>query len=109
VPWAITVVLLFTNFGLSNQLSIALALVIYLLFELFNTFVGIPYNSMGSLATNLDADRRSINVFRNLGGALGGGIGAVACLPLLKLFGALDGKGNLIASTSSRGFCSPLA
>ena len=104
VPWAITVVLLFTNFGLSNQLSIALALVIYLLFELFNTFVGIPYNSMGSLATNLDADRRSINVFRNLGGALGGGIGAVACLPLLKLFGALDGKGNLIASTSSRGF-----
>lgn len=104
VPWAITVVLLFTNFGLPNKAAVAVALIVYLLFELFNTFVGIPYNSMGSLATNLDADRRSINVFRNLGGALGAGIGAVACLPLLKVFGAMDGKGNLIDSASSRGF-----
>ncbi len=104
VPWAITVVLLFTNFGLQNSAAIVVALIVYLLFELFNTFVGIPYNSMGSLATNMDEDRRSINVFRNLGGALGAGIGAVACLPLLKVFGAMDGKGNLIDSMSSRGF-----
>lgn len=104
VPWAITVVLLFADFGLPNRAAVAVALVVYLLFELFNTFVGIPYNSMGSLATNLDADRRSINVFRNLGGALGAGIGAVACLPLLKAFGAMDGKGNLIDAASARGF-----
>jgi len=104
VPWAITVVLLFTDFGLPNKAAVAVALIVYLLFELFNTFVGIPYNSMGSLATNLDADRRSINVFRNLGGALGAGIGAVACLPLLKVFGAMDTKGNLIDTASSRGF-----
>ncbi len=104
LPWAFTVVLLFTNFGLNNRAAIAVALIIYLFFELFNTFVGIPYNSMGSLATNLDEDRRSINVFRNFGGAVGAGIGAVACLPLLKLFGALDANGNLIDATSSRGF-----
>ncbi len=104
LPWAVTVVLLFTNFGLENRLAIAAALLVYLVFELFNTFVGIPYNSMGSLATNLDADRRSINVYRNFGGALGAGIGAVACLPLLNLFGALDQDGNLIDATSSRGF-----
>ncbi len=104
LPWAATVVLLFTNFGLQNAAAVAVALIVYLLFELFNTFVGIPYNSMGSLATNLDADRRSINVYRNLGGALGGGIGAVACLPLLKLFGAMDAKGNLVDAASSRGF-----
>ncbi len=104
LPWAVTVVLLFTNFGLRDNAAIAAALIVYLFFELFNTFVGIPYNSMGSLATNLDEDRRSINVFRNLGGALGAGIGAVACLPLLKLFGAMDGKGNLIDAASSRGF-----
>jgi glycoside/pentoside/hexuronide:cation symporter, GPH family len=104
VPWAITVVLLFANFGLTGKAAIAVALLVYLLFELFNTFVGIPYNSMGSLATNLDEDRRSINVFRNLGGALGAGIGAVACLPLLRAFGAMDGKGNLIDSMSARGF-----
>ena len=104
IPWAITVVLLFTNFGLEKRAAVAVALGIYLLFELFNTFVGIPYNSMGSLATNLDEDRRSINVFRNIGGGLGAGIGAVACLPLLKLFNALDAKGNLIDASSSRGF-----
>jgi len=104
LPWAVTVVLLFMDFGLQDKAAIAVALIVYLLFELFNTFVGIPYNSMGSLATNRDADRRSINVFRNFGGALGAGIGAVACLPLLRLFGALDTKGNLIDATSSRGF-----
>ena len=69
-----------------------------------NTFVAIPYNSMGGLATNRDSDRRSINVYRNLGGCLGSGIGAVACLPLLKLFGALDDGGNLIDGSSARGF-----
>ena len=104
LPWAATVVLLFSNFNLSERMEVAVALVIYIVFELFNTFVGIPYNSMGSLATNLDSDRRSINVYRNLGGCLGSGIGAVACLPMLKLFGALDGKGNLKDSGSSRGF-----
>lgn len=104
VPWAATVVLLFTDFKASESAEVALALAIYIVFELFNTFVGIPYNSMGSLATNRDADRRSINVYRNLGGCLGAGIGAVACLPLLKLFGALDARGNLREGGSPRGF-----
>lgn len=104
VPWAVTIVLLFTDFHVSKNLQVALALIIYIVFELFNTFVGIPYNSMGSLATNRDSDRRSINVFRNLGGCFGAAIGAVACLPLLKLFGALDETGNLIDGNSSRGF-----
>ncbi len=105
VPWAVTVVLLFTDFGFKGNMQLIFALLIYLVFELFNTYVNIPYNSMGSLATNLDADRRSINVFRNLGGCLGSGIGAVACLPLLKLFGGLDATGNLVqGGGGSRGF-----
>lgn len=104
VPWAISIVLLFTDFGTNNQLTVILAIIIYLVFEVFNTFTAIPYNSMGSLATNVDADRRSINVWRNLGGCLGAGIGAVACLPLLRLFGGLDENGNLAASGGSRGF-----
>ena len=94
IPWAITVVLLFTDFNVVPKLTVVLSLVIYLVFELFNTLVGIPYNSMAGLATNLDADRRSINVYRNLGGCFGSGIGAVACLPLLKLFGGLDAGGG---------------
>lgn len=105
VPWAITVVLLFADFGLKDRAAVVVALIVYLVFELFNTYVAIPYNSMGSLATNVDADRRSINVHRNLGGCLGSGIGAVACLPLLKLFGGLDQTGNLVeGGKSARGF-----
>lgn len=103
-PWAITVVLLFTDFKTNTNLTVIIAVAVYLLFELFNTFVGIPYNSMASLATNVDADRRSINVFRNLGGCLGSAIGAVACLPLLRLFGGLDEKGNLKPDGGARGF-----
>lgn len=104
LPWAVSVVLLFCDFKTSQTVTVILALAIYFVFETFNTFVAIPYNSMGGLATDRDEDRRSINVFRNLGGCLGSGIGAVACLPLLKLFGALDNGGNLIDGSSSRGF-----
>lgn len=104
LPWAVTIVLMFTNFGVGRTATIVIAIAIYLLFELFNTFVGIPYNSMAGLATDLDEDRRSINVFRNLGGGVGSAIGAVACLPLLRLFGGLDAKGNLNPDGGSRGF-----
>ncbi|MEG0913164.1 MAG: glycoside-pentoside-hexuronide (GPH):cation symporter [Oscillospiraceae bacterium] len=104
LPWAATVVLLFADFNVSERATVVLAMIIYIVFELLNTLVAIPYNSMGGLATNVDSQRRSINVFRNMGGCLGSGIGAVACLPLLKIFGALDSKGNLIDTHSSRGF-----
>ena len=96
VPWAITVVLMFTCFDVSYGLKLAIAMCIYFLFELFNTFAAIPYNSMGSLATNVDAERRAINVSRNLGACVGSAIGAVALYPLLNLFGGLDADGNII-------------
>ena len=96
VPWAITVVLMFTCFDVAYGVKLAIAMAIYFLFELFNTFAAIPYNSMGSLATNRDEDRRAINVARNLGGCVGSAIGAVAMYPLLNLFGGLDAKGNII-------------
>ena len=96
VPWAISLVLMFTSFNVAYGLKLAIALAIYFLFELFNTFAAIPYNSMGGLATNLDEDRRAINVARNLGGCIGSGIGSIAMYPLLNLFGGLDEAGNVI-------------
>ena len=96
LPWAITIVLMFSNFNLTRGLTIAACLIIYLFFEAFYTFLCIPYNSMGALVTNNDADRRSINSFRSLGGTLGSGIGAVAALPLVQLFGGLQGKGAIM-------------
>jgi len=95
VPWAVTVVLMFTCFDVSYGMKLGIAIAIYFLFELFNTFAAIPYNSMGAIATNRDADRRSINVARNLGGCFGSAIGSLALYPLLGLFGGLDAAGNV--------------
>ena len=102
VPWAVTVVLMFTCFDVSYGLKLAIAIAIYFLFELFNTFAAIPYNSMGGLATNRDSDRRAINVARNLGGCVGSGIGGVALYPLLNLFGGLDENGNVMANEAGQ-------
>ena len=96
VPWAVTTVLMFTGFDVAYKLKLGIAIAVYFLFELFNTFVAIPYNSMGGLATNRDRDRRTINVARNLGGCIGSGIGSVAPYPLMGLFGGLDEEGNVI-------------
>jgi len=104
IPWAVTVVLIFTNFHASQTVTIIIAAVGYFLFELLYTATDIPYNCMAGLATNVDSDRRSINVHRNIGSCVGTAIGAVACFPLLNLFGALDDNGNLDPSTGSRGF-----
>ena len=96
VPWAICTVLMFTCFDVAYGLKFGICIAIYFLFELFNTFAAIPYNSMGSLATNRDADRRAINVARNLGGCVGSAIGSLALYPLLNLFGGLDEAGNVL-------------
>ena len=103
VPWAFAIVALFWAFPGSELFKAVVAEAIYFIFEALNTFCGIPYNSMGSVATNRDDDRRSLNVYRNIGGCLGTAIGALACLPLLKLFGAMDSTGNLTAA-ANRGF-----
>ncbi len=102
VPWALTVVLMFTSFDVSYGMKLGIAVAIYFLFELFNTFAAIPYNSMGSLATNRDSDRRAINVSRNLGGCFGSAIGSLALYPLLGLFGGLDGNGNVLQDEKGR-------
>ena len=102
VPWAITTVLMFTCFDVAYGLKLGIAVAVYFLFELFNTFAAIPYNSMGSLATNRDSDRRAINVARNLGGCIGSAIGALALYPLLGLFGGLDEAGNVLQDTARR-------
>ena len=103
VPWAVSIVALFWAFPGSDLFKAVVAEAIYFIFEALNTFCGIPYNSMGSVATNRDDDRRSLNAYRNIGGCLGTAIGALACLPLLKLFGAMDASGNLTAA-ANRGF-----
>lgn len=101
LPWAITIVLMFSDLHLTKALTIAACLIIYFFFEAFYTFLCMPYNSMGALATNNDEDRKSINIFRSLGGTLGSGIGAVAILPIVKLFGGLQGENAIIGPSDA--------
>ena len=104
VPWAITTVLIFTNFHASQTVNIIIASIGYFFFELLYTATDIPYNCMAGVATNNDSDRCSINVHRNIGACIGTAIGAVGCFPLLKFFGALDENENLLPESGSRGF-----
>ena len=89
VPWAISLVLIFIDFNVNPDTYFFLGLAIYFIFEGLYTFLGIPYNSLASVTTHLDSERKSINAYRSLGGAVGGGIGAVAILPIIKALGGL--------------------
>ena len=102
IPWAVSTVLMFTGFEADYIVKLILAMGIYFLFELFNTFGAIPYNAMGGLATNRDSDRRAINVARNLGGCVGSAIGSVALYPLLGLFGGMDAQGNILSGEAGK-------
>lgn len=102
LPWALCTVLMFTSFDVAYTAKLCIAMAVYFLFELFNTFGAIPYNSMGGLATNRDADRRGINVARNLGGCVGSAIGSIAPYPLMRLFGGLDASGNVLSTDAGK-------
>ena len=104
IPWAVSIVMLFTPFGGTEVIKALIALIIYFIFEALNTYCSIPYNGMGAVATNRDEDRRSLNAYRNIGGCMGTAVGALACLPLLKLLGAMDQNGNLSETGGRTGF-----
>ena len=101
VPYALGMVLLFTNFGVSEKWAIILGLTVFFFYEIANTFRGIPYNGMGALASADDGERKSINAFRSLGACLGSGIGAVAVPLIVKMFGGL--KDHKVINSSDSG------
>ena len=98
VPWAITIALLFFNFRVPAVWAAVIGVTIFFAFETFYTFLCMPYNSLASLATDDDAERKSINAYRSLGGCIGTGIGSVAVKPLVKLFGGLKNSSAISAS-----------
>ena len=101
VPWAVTLVLLFFRFNAGQTATILICLGLYFLFEICYTFVAIPYTAMPSLASASDADRKAINACRGFGAGIGSGIGAVAIVPMIKLFGGLAGENAIIGVRDS--------
>lgn len=106
IPYAVGMVLLFTDFKVPERWDIILGLLCFFLYEIANTFRGIPYNGMGALASSSDYDRKSINAFRSLGACLGSGIGAVAVPLIVKMFGGLRDHKVINSSDSGAIFCS---
>lgn len=102
IPWALGLVLLFTDFNLPQILAIIVSLVVFFFYEIANTFRGIVYNGLGALASDNDDDRKSINSFRSLGACLGSGIGAVAVTPIVRLFGGLQEKNAIIGKGDAK-------
>lgn len=101
IPWGITVILMYANFHLPENLTIIICILIYLVFEAFYTFLCIPYNSMAALASNVDSDRKSINAFRSVGGMVGTVIGALAVPSIVKAFGGFKNANIYTAEDSS--------
>ena len=102
IPWALGLILLFTDFNLTQTLAVIVSLLIFFFYEIANTFRGLVYNGLGALASDNDDDRKSINAFRSLGACLGSGIGAVAVTPIVRLFGGLQEKNAIIGKGDAR-------
>ena len=102
IPWALGLILLFTDFNLTQTLAVIVSLLIFFFYEIANTFRGIVYNGLGALASDNDDDRKSINAFWSLGACLGSGIGAVAVTPIVRLFGGLQEKNAIIGKGDAR-------
>ena len=102
IPWSLGLILLFTDFNLTQTLAVIVSLLIFFFYEIANTFRGIVYNGLGALASDNDDDRKSINAFRSLGACLGSGIGAVAVTPIVRLFGGLQEKNAIIGKGDAR-------
>ncbi|MDR1160693.1 MAG: MFS transporter [Syntrophomonadaceae bacterium] len=90
----ITLVLMFTNFNILQSAKYWGALILSLIYSVFMTFMGLSLQS-AALVTNDSYKRLSLNTFFTAGNTLGSYIGTVLCLPLMRMFDALDTSGNI--------------
>lgn len=104
LPIVICFALLFTNFHVSDTMTMIIAAAAFFLYDTLFTFFGVGYSTMCIVATDDQQDRVSINLFKSIGSNVGTIIGTLACFPLLSAFGALDADGNLIPETADKGF-----
>ncbi|MDO5137552.1 MAG: MFS transporter, partial [Oscillospiraceae bacterium] len=104
VPVAICLVLLFTNFHLSDTATIIIAGLAFFVYDSMLTFFGIGYSTMSTVATDDQGERTSLNIFRSVGSNVGVVIGTLGCFPILNALGALDAEGNLVPETADKGF-----
>ena len=102
MPLAISTVLMFSPFALSQTLKVVYIILIYIVFYTFTTFWRLPGYTMQTLATPDLKDRLSINVFVSGGATFGAMLAGVMCWPLARMFSGLTADGEMI--NPQRGF-----
>lgn len=96
IPTAVMFVMIFTAVSLPKTLLFGFAVLIYLIYDTFNTFNRIPAGSMTTLATANTDDRISISVFSAGGSGVGVVIATLGCWPLINALSGVTADGKLI-------------
>ncbi len=96
LPTAMLFVLLFTAFDLPQHVKFLYAVAVYLLYDLFGTFLRIPAGSMATLATDNARERISLNVFVSGGSSVGVILATLGCWPLINALSGVGENGKLI-------------
>ena len=90
IPYAVSLVLMFTAPNLSNNGKIAYAFITYIVAMLMFTGTATPYNVLSALISQDQNDRSQLSSSRSIFGFLGALLLSVITMPLVKSFG--DGK-----------------
>ncbi len=93
-PLALNTAMMFCDFPVSTKVQGTISLVLYLLMSVFFTFYTTSQNNI-ALVTRSQQGRIALGTFNSLGTTIGTAFGSLACLPILKLMGAMDERGNL--------------
>jgi GPH family glycoside/pentoside/hexuronide:cation symporter len=96
IPTAVMFVMIFTAVSLPKTLLFGFAVLIYLIYDTFNTFNRIPAGSMTTLATADTDERISISVFSAGGSGVGVVIATLGCWPLINALSGVTADGRLI-------------
>lgn len=93
-PLALNTAMMFCDFSVSQKTQGLISLVLYLMVSVFFTFFTTSQNNI-ALVTRTDEGRIALGTFNSLGTTIGTAFGSLACLPILKMMGAMDAQGNL--------------
>jgi len=93
-PLALNTAMMFCDFSVSQKAQGLISLVLYLMVSVFFTFYTTSQNNI-ALVTRTQEGRIALGTFNSLGTTIGTAFGSLACLPILKMMGAMDAQGNL--------------
>ena len=96
IPQGIIGSLMFVRFSQNPITSALIILLLSILYDVFATMHRLPFFSMMILVSPKERDRITVNQWHFFGTGIGTAMGSLLMWPLVRLFGGVDGSGNLI-------------